>query len=103
MHPSRLYSSGAGIPSQLVPAVRGLVASQGRRAYLRIVGGRVLVVGEIHALLVGGVRQQRLFLNVIRLLANELEMPLVCAGTPEDPELGSLNIKGGPHTAPGSC
>jgi Bacterial TniB protein len=33
--------------------------------------------------LVGGDRQQRIFLNVIRLLANELELPLVCAGTPE--------------------
>jgi hypothetical protein len=28
-------------------------------------------------------RQQRLFLNVIRLLANDLEIPLVCAGPPE--------------------
>jgi hypothetical protein len=53
------------------------------RDALRIVGARILVIDEIHALLVGGDRQQRVFLNVIRLLANDLEMPLVCAGTPE--------------------
>ena len=53
------------------------------RDALRIVGARVLVIDEIHTLLVGGDRQQRIFLNVIRLLANDLEMPLVCTGTPE--------------------
>ena len=40
-------------------------------------------VTRIHALLVGGERQQRVFLNVIRLLANDPQIPLVCAGTPE--------------------
>jgi len=53
------------------------------RDALKIIGARVLIIDEIHALLVGGERQQRIFLNVIRLLANDLEMPLVCAGTPE--------------------
>jgi hypothetical protein len=53
------------------------------REALKIIGARILVIDEIHALLVGGERQQRIFLNVIRLLANDLEMPLVCAGTPE--------------------
>ncbi len=37
------------------------------RDALRIVGARLLVIDEIHALLVGGDRQQRVFLNVIRL------------------------------------
>jgi hypothetical protein len=53
------------------------------REALEIIGARILIIDEIHALLVGGDRQQRIFLNVIRLLANDLEMPLVCAGTPE--------------------
>ena len=53
------------------------------REALKIIGARILIIDEIHALLVGGERQQRVFLNVIRLLANDLEMPLVCAGTPE--------------------
>jgi ATP-dependent Clp protease ATP-binding subunit ClpA len=53
------------------------------REAFKIIGARILVIDEIHALLLGGERQQRVFLNVIRLLANDLEMPLVCAGMPE--------------------
>ena len=70
-----------GLP--LVGEVSRIRARRMARGALRIVGARVLVIDEIHALLVGGDRQQRVFLNVIRLLANELELPLVCAGTPE--------------------
>ena len=67
----------------LVGEVSRIRARRMARDALRIVGARILLIDEIHALLVGGDRQQRVFLNVIRLLANELEMPLVCAGTPE--------------------
>jgi hypothetical protein len=70
-----------GLP--LVGEVSRIRARRMARDALRIVGARILVIDEIHALLVGGDRQQRVFLNVIRLLANDLEMPLVCAGTPE--------------------
>ena len=70
-----------GLP--LTGEVSRIRARRTARDALRIVGARILVIDEIHALLVGGDRQQRIFLNVIRLLANELEMPLVCAGTPE--------------------
>jgi len=70
-----------GLP--LVGEVSRIRARRMARDALRIVGARILVIDEIHALLVGGDRQQRVFLNVIRLLANELELPLVCAGTPE--------------------
>jgi hypothetical protein len=34
-------------------------------------------------MLAGTYRQQRIFLNTIRFLANDLRMPLVCAGTDE--------------------
>jgi hypothetical protein len=70
-----------GLP--LTGEVSRIRARRTARDALRIVRARILVIDEIHALLVGGDRQQRIFLNVIRLLANELEMPLVCAGTPE--------------------
>jgi hypothetical protein len=70
-----------GLP--LVGEVSRIRVRRMARDALRIVGARLLIIDEIHALLVGGDRQQRIFLNVIRLLANELEMPLVCAGTPE--------------------
>jgi hypothetical protein len=68
-----------GLP--LVGEVSRTRARRMAREALKIIGARILVIDEIHALLVGGERQQRVFLNVIRLLG--LEMPLVCAGTPE--------------------
>jgi len=70
-----------GLP--LVGEVSRTRACRMAREALKIIGARILIIDEIHALLVGGDRQQRIFLNVIRLLANDLEMPLVCAGTPE--------------------
>jgi hypothetical protein len=70
-----------GLP--LVGEVSRTRARRMAREALKIIGARILVIDEIHSLLVGGERQQRVFLNVIRLLANDLEMPLVCAGTPE--------------------
>jgi hypothetical protein len=51
------------------------------RSLLRSMGARMLIIDEIHALLAGTFRQQRIFLNVIRFLANDLKVPLVCAGT----------------------
>jgi hypothetical protein len=51
------------------------------RSLLRSMGARMLIIDEIHAMLAGSFRQQRIFLNVIRFLANDLRVPLVCAGT----------------------
>jgi len=51
------------------------------RSLLRSMGARMLIIDEIHAMLAGSFRQQRIFLNVIRFLANDLKAPLVCAGT----------------------
>jgi len=42
---------------------------------------RMLVIDEIHSLLAGSFREQRIILNAIRFLANDLRIPLVCAGT----------------------
>jgi len=42
---------------------------------------RVLMIDEIHHVLTGSPAKQRLFLNVLKHLANELRIPLVCAGT----------------------
>jgi hypothetical protein len=44
---------------------------------------RMLVIDEIHCLLVGTYREQRIILNCIRFLANDLRIPIVCAGTVE--------------------
>lgn len=51
------------------------------RRLLRSMGVRMLIIDEIHAMLAGSFRQQRVFLNAIRFLANDLRIPLVCVGT----------------------
>jgi len=63
---------------------------------LRELETQVLVIDEINSLLVGTARQQRLFLQLLRFLSNELRIALVCAGVPEarhallsDPQLRS--------------
>jgi Bacterial TniB protein len=44
---------------------------------------RMLIIDEINTMLAGTFREQRVFLNSIRLLANDLKLPLVCVGTQE--------------------
>jgi hypothetical protein len=44
---------------------------------------RMLIIDEIHAMLSGTFREQRVFLNCLRFLANDLHLPLVCVGTHE--------------------
>ena len=51
------------------------------RALLRSAGVRMIVLDEVNGMLVGTHRQQRIFLNALRFLANDLRVPLVCAGT----------------------
>lgn len=53
------------------------------RRLMRDLGVRLLMIDEIHAMLAGSARQQRLFLNTIRFLTNDLRIPIVCAGTDE--------------------
>jgi hypothetical protein len=53
------------------------------RALARQLEGRMLIIDEIHSLLSGTFREQRIFLNAIRFLANDLRLPLVCDGTNE--------------------
>lgn len=48
---------------------------------LRGVGLRMLVIDEIHHILAGHYAKQRRFLNVLKYLGNELEIPLVGVGT----------------------
>ncbi|WP_394350819.1 TniB family NTP-binding protein [Elizabethkingia argenteiflava] len=42
---------------------------------------KVLIIDEINHVLAGTISKQRLFLNVIKYLSNELNIPLVCSGT----------------------
>jgi replication-associated recombination protein RarA len=42
---------------------------------------RMIIIDEVHTLLAGSYRQQRVLLNTLRFIANELRLSLVCAGT----------------------
>ena len=51
------------------------------RSLLRTVEARMIVLDQVNGMLAGTYRQQRVFLNALRFLANDLRAPLVCAGT----------------------
>lgn len=51
------------------------------RSLLRSVRAKMIILDEVNGMLAGTFRQQRIFLNAIRFLANDLRIPLVCAGT----------------------
>jgi type II secretory pathway predicted ATPase ExeA len=60
--------------------------SSGRRQMqvlrlLRAVGSRMLIIDEIHHIVAGHIGKQRIFLNVLKYMANELRIPLVGVGT----------------------
>lgn len=50
---------------------------------LRATNVRMLVIDEVHNILSGSRDQQRRFLNLLRWLGNELQIPLVAVGTAE--------------------
>lgn len=63
---------------------------------LRSVNTRLLVIDEIHHVLVGPANQQRIVMNALKYLSNELQIPLIGVGTSEavraiqaDPQLAS--------------
>lgn len=50
---------------------------------LKGVGLRMLIIDEVHNVLTGPVNKQRQFLNVLKYLGNDLQIPLVGLGTKE--------------------
>jgi hypothetical protein len=63
---------------------------------IRKIGTRVIMLDEIHNLLAGSSSKQKEYLNVIKELGNELQIPIVGAGTKDalravntDPQLGN--------------
>lgn len=63
---------------------------------LRYVQLQMLVIDEIHHILAGNLNKQRTFLNVIKYLGNELQVPIVGVGTKDafraiqtDPQLAN--------------
>jgi hypothetical protein len=70
---------------------------------------RMLIIDEIQNILAGSVSKQRQFLNVLKYLSNDLQIPLVGVGTPrgaahdpDGPAVGqSLHARAGPTLADG--
>ncbi|RYG86682.1 MAG: transposase, partial [Alphaproteobacteria bacterium] len=58
-------------------------ARQLTRRLMGEVGARMLILDEINHMLACTPRQQRIFLNTIRYLANDLRIPLICTGNHE--------------------
>lgn len=50
---------------------------------LRNIKLKVLVIDEVHNLAAGSDNQNKIFLNLLRELSNELQLNLICAGTKE--------------------
>lgn len=74
-----LTALGAPVPFGVsVSALRHRV-----RMFTRQLDVRLLLIDEVHSLLAGTFRQQRIMLNAIRFLATDLRLPLVCLGTAE--------------------
>lgn len=74
-----LGAMGAAVPAKLsVSNLRARV-----RVLARQLGVRMLIIDDINSMLAGTFREQRIFLNALRFLANDLRLALVCAGTPD--------------------
>jgi len=72
------------LSSMGAPAISGGTLAREKdvcRSLLRTVGAKMIILDEVNGMLAGTYRQQRIFLNAIRFLANDLRIPLVCAGT----------------------
>jgi hypothetical protein len=72
---------GLGLPGS--PSDRISMRQDAAMRLMRLTNVRVLVIDEAHDLLSGASRQQRRLLNLLRWLGNELQIPLVAAGTAE--------------------
>jgi PAS domain-containing protein len=66
------------------------------RRHLQAMGVRMLIIDEIHNMLRGNPAKQRIFLTVLKTLANQLQITLVAVGTEEafsaiqtDPQLAN--------------
>ena len=70
--------------------------AQMEQAAMRImeaIGVQVLVIDEVHNLLAGSYREQRIVLNTLRFLSNRLQISLVCFGVNEAREAISGDVQ----------
>ena len=70
--------------------------AQMEQAALRImeaIGVKVLVIDEVHNILAGSYREQRIVLNTLRFLSNRVQISLVCFGDNEAREAISGDVQ----------
>jgi len=60
---------------------------------MRAIGVQVLVIDEVHNILAGSQREQRVVLDTLRYLSNELKLSLVCFGVAEAREAISGDVQ----------
>jgi hypothetical protein len=60
---------------------------------MRTIGVQVLVIDEVHNILAGSYREQRVVLNTLRFLSNELRLSLVCFGVADAREAISGDVQ----------
>ena len=60
---------------------------------MRAVGVHVLLLDEVHNILAGTFREQRIVLNALRYLSNELKISLLCFGVNEAREAISGDVQ----------
>jgi hypothetical protein len=77
----RLYSQIlAAVEAPHSPRASIVDVERGALNILRDIGVQILVFDEIHNILAGSWREQRIVLNTLRFLSNELKVSLVCFG-----------------------
>ena len=70
----------AAVDAPLSPRAGIVDAERGALNVLRDIGVQILIIDEIHNILAGSWREQRIVLNTLRFLSNELKLSLVCFG-----------------------
>ena len=68
---------------------------QGVLRLLKAVGVQVLLIDEVHNILAGSHRDQRVVLNTLRFLSNRLQISLVCFGVTDAREAISGDVQQG--------
>jgi hypothetical protein len=77
----RLFSQIlAAIDAPLSPRAGIVDMERGALNILREIGVQILIIDEVHNILAGSWREQRIVLNTLRFLSNELKVSLVCFG-----------------------
>lgn len=90
----RLYAEIlAALGAPQAPRADIVQMEQAALRLLKTVGVQVLVIDEVHNILAGSYREQRVVLNTLRFLSNRLQISLVCFGVIEAREAISGDVQ----------